>query len=79
MHSCDSDYVDGTGNSDLARRAMGPIENTIREPSRYTQFHHGQGELLDHMLTRNMLALPRLRDPQRDAARRISREPPAGN
>lgn len=49
--------VEDTGNGDLARRVLVPIENTIPESSRYTLFHHGRGELLDHMLvTRNLLA-----------------------
>jgi hypothetical protein len=33
------------------------IEHTIPEPSRYTLFHQGTGQMLDHMLvTRNVLA-----------------------
>ena len=34
-----------------------PIENTVPDPARYTLFHHGQGQMLDHVLiTRNLLA-----------------------
>jgi endonuclease/exonuclease/phosphatase family metal-dependent hydrolase len=49
--------VEDTGNGALARRVLVPIESTIPEPSRYTLFHHGRGEMLDHLLvTRNLLA-----------------------
>jgi endonuclease/exonuclease/phosphatase family metal-dependent hydrolase len=49
--------IENTGNGALAQRVLVPIEQTIPEPSRYTLFHHGKGELLDHMLvTRNLLA-----------------------
>lgn len=49
--------VEDTGNGALARRVLVPIESTIPESSRYTLFHHGRGEMLDHMLvTRNLLA-----------------------
>ncbi len=49
--------VENTGNGDLVKRVLVPIEQTIPEPSRYTLFHQGKGELLDHMLvTRNLLA-----------------------
>lgn len=34
-----------------------PIEHTVPEPARYTLFHQGKGQMLDHMLvTRNLLA-----------------------
>ena len=34
-----------------------PIEHTIPEPARYTLFHQGRGQMLDHLLvTRNLLA-----------------------
>ena len=34
-----------------------PIEHTIPEQARYTLFHQGRGEMIDHMLiTRNLLA-----------------------
>jgi predicted extracellular nuclease len=49
--------VEDTGNGALARRVLVPIESGIPESSRYTLFHHGRGEMLDHMLvTRNLLA-----------------------
>jgi endonuclease/exonuclease/phosphatase family metal-dependent hydrolase len=49
--------VEDTGNGALAGRVLVPIESTVAESSRYTLFHHGRGELLDHMLvTRNLLA-----------------------
>jgi endonuclease/exonuclease/phosphatase family metal-dependent hydrolase len=49
--------VEATGNGDLANRVLVPITHTIPESSRYTLFHHGRGELIDHILvTRNLLA-----------------------
>jgi predicted extracellular nuclease len=52
--------VEDTGNSDLAGRVLAPIENSVPEPSRYTLFHKGKGQMLDHMLvTRNLLAFYR--------------------
>ena len=49
--------VEDTGNGDLAGRVLVPIENTIPESSRYTLFHQGKGQMLDHMLvSRNLLA-----------------------
>lgn len=52
--------VEDTGNGDLAGRVLAPIENSVAEPSRYTLFHHGNGQMLDHMLvTRNLLAFYR--------------------
>jgi endonuclease/exonuclease/phosphatase family metal-dependent hydrolase len=52
--------VEDTGNSDLAGRVLAPIENSVPEPSRYTLFHQGKGQILDHMLvTRNLLAFYR--------------------
>ncbi|MET0418676.1 MAG: endonuclease/exonuclease/phosphatase family protein [Actinoplanes sp.] len=49
--------VEDTGNGALARRVLVPIESNVPESSRYTLFHHGRGEMLDHMLvTRNLLA-----------------------
>lgn len=52
--------VEDTGNGDLAGRVLVPIENTVPESSRYTLFHHGKGNMLDHMLvTRNLLAFYR--------------------
>lgn len=52
--------VEDTGNGDLAGRVLAPIANSVPEPSRYTLFHHGKGQMLDHMLvTRNLLAFYR--------------------
>ncbi len=49
--------VEDTGNADLAARVLVPIENTVPEPARYTLYHQGKGQMLDHMLvTRNLLA-----------------------
>ncbi|MBO4210750.1 endonuclease/exonuclease/phosphatase family protein [Micromonospora echinofusca] len=49
--------VEDTGNGDLAGRVLVPVEQTIPTSSRYTLFHQGRGEMLDHMLvTRNLLA-----------------------
>lgn len=49
--------VEDTGNGDLATRVLVPIENTVPEPARYTLFHQGRGQMLDHLLvTRNLLA-----------------------
>ena len=48
---------ENTGNPDLVARVLVPIEQTIPAPARYTLFHQGRGEMLDHMLvTRNLLA-----------------------
>jgi predicted extracellular nuclease len=49
--------VENTGNGDLAGRVLVPIEHTIPESARYTLFHQGRGQMLDHLLvTRNLLA-----------------------
>jgi endonuclease/exonuclease/phosphatase family metal-dependent hydrolase len=49
--------VEDTGNGELAARVLVPIENTIPEPARYTLFHQGKGQMLDHMLiSRSLLA-----------------------
>lgn len=49
--------VEDTGNGTLAGRVLVPVEATVAEPSRYTLFHQGRGEMLDHILvTRNLLA-----------------------
>ncbi len=49
--------VEDTGNGDLATRVLVPIEQTVPQSSRYTLFHQGRGDMLDHMLvTRNLLA-----------------------
>ena len=49
--------VENTGNADLTGRVLVPIEHTIPAPARYTLYHQGRGEMLNHMLiTRNLLA-----------------------
>jgi endonuclease/exonuclease/phosphatase family metal-dependent hydrolase len=49
--------IEDTGNGDLAHRVLVPVEHTVPTSSRYTLFHQGRGEMLDHMLiTRNLLA-----------------------
>jgi endonuclease/exonuclease/phosphatase family metal-dependent hydrolase len=42
--------VENTGNADLVGRVLVPIEHTIPAPARYTLYHQGRGEMLDHML-----------------------------
>lgn len=42
--------VEETGNPDLGRRVMVPCENTIPETSRYSLFHLGKGQMIDHVL-----------------------------
>lgn len=49
--------VENTGNGKLAERVLLPCENSIPESSRYTLFHEGQGEMIDHLLiSRNLLS-----------------------
>ncbi|MET8874133.1 endonuclease/exonuclease/phosphatase family protein [Nocardia sp. NPDC004604] len=49
--------VEDTGNGALAGRVLVPLENTIPESARYSLFHQGKGQMLDHILvTRNLLA-----------------------
>ena len=49
--------VENTGNDNLAKRVMVPCERTIPEPSRFSLLHHGQGEMIDHLLiSRSLLA-----------------------
>ncbi|MGW2997518.1 endonuclease/exonuclease/phosphatase family protein [Streptomyces sp. NPDC001193] len=49
--------VEDTNNGELAPKVLVPIERTIPSDARYTLFHHGRGQMLDHMLvTRNLLA-----------------------
>ncbi len=49
--------VENTGNADLVGRVLVPIEHTIPAAARYTFYHQGHGEMLDHLLvTRNLLA-----------------------
>lgn len=49
--------VEDTGNPALANRVLVPVEQTIPESARYSLFHQGRGQMLDHLLiTRNLLA-----------------------
>jgi predicted extracellular nuclease len=49
--------VEDTGDPNHAARVLVPIEYPVPEPARYTLFHQGKGQMLDHMLiTRNLLA-----------------------
>ncbi|WP_421741507.1 endonuclease/exonuclease/phosphatase family protein [Cellulomonas sp.] len=49
--------VENTGNPALVSRVLVPIEQTVPEPARFTLYHQGRGQMLDHMLvTRNLLA-----------------------
>lgn len=42
--------VENTGNPDLRHRVMLPCSLAIAESLRFSHLHHGQGNLLDHML-----------------------------
>ena len=49
--------VEDTGNPAHATRTLVPLENSVPEPARFTLFHQGRGQQLDHVLvTRNLLA-----------------------
>lgn len=49
--------IEDTNNRELATRVLVPLANTIPAEARYTLFHHGRGQMIDHMLvTRNLLA-----------------------
>lgn len=49
--------VEETGNGALAGRVLVPLEDNVPESSRFTLYHHGRGEMIDHILcSRNMLA-----------------------
>jgi hypothetical protein len=48
--------VESTGNGELAGRVLIPTENSVPESSRYTLFHRGRKEMIDHLLvSRGML------------------------
>lgn len=48
--------VEDTGNSDLNGRIMYPIEHTVPETARFSLYHHGRKNLLDHLLiSQNMM------------------------
>ena len=42
--------VENTGNSDLRDRVLVPCSKSVPKSIRYTHFHHGEGNLLDHIL-----------------------------
>lgn len=49
--------VEETGNPELATRVLVPCERTIPESARYSLYHHGKGNMLDHVLvSRSLLA-----------------------
>jgi predicted extracellular nuclease len=49
--------VENTGNGGLARYVMQPCEMSIPESSRFSLYHQGRKNMLDHLLVcRNMLA-----------------------
>ena len=45
-----SGKVENTNNPDLRSRVLIPCSSRIPESGRYSLFHHGRGNLLDHML-----------------------------
>lgn len=48
--------VESTGNGALAGRVLVPLEYNVPETSRYTLFHRGRGEMIDHVLaSRNLV------------------------
>lgn len=48
--------VEETGNPELTTRVMVPCENTIPESARYSLFHLGRGNMLDHVFVSRSLA-----------------------
>ncbi len=44
------DRVENTDNPDLRNRVLIPASSGIAQSVRYTHFHHGHGNLLDHIL-----------------------------
>lgn len=49
--------VEDTGNPALHQRVMVPCENNVPEPARFSLYHHGKGQMLDHVLcSRPLLA-----------------------
>jgi len=47
--------VEDSDNPDLASRVMVPCELSIPESARYSLFHHGRGQLLDHVVVSRSL------------------------
>ncbi len=49
--------TEDTGNPDLNARVMHPVALSIADSRRFTLYHHGKGNLLDHMVvSRRMMA-----------------------
>jgi hypothetical protein len=49
--------VENTGNDKLAKQVIVPCERTIPKPARFSLLHHGQGQMIDHLLvSRSLLA-----------------------
>ena len=58
--------VRNTDNAAIVGRELIPCDRSIPASARYTHLHHGQGNLLDHILiSRAAASLPRRGDPQR--------------
>lgn len=52
--------IEETNNFDLGSRVLVPCELSVPESSRYSLFHHGRGEMIDHVLvSRPLLAFYR--------------------
>lgn len=47
--------IENTGNGDLAPHVMVPCERSIPEPSRFSLYHQGKGNMLDHLLVSRAL------------------------
>lgn len=47
--------LENTGNPKLSRRVLVPCERTIPEPSRFSLFHHGKSQMIDHLLVSRSL------------------------
>jgi predicted extracellular nuclease len=47
--------VESTGNGKLAGRVMVPTENSVPESARYSLFHLGRKEMIDHLLVSRSL------------------------
>ncbi len=49
--------VEDTDNEALSGQVMVPCERTVPEPSRFSLYHHGRGQMLDHILVSRPLLL----------------------
>ncbi len=47
--------VEDTGNAALGPRVLVPCENTVPADRRFSLFHHGRGEMIDHVLVSRAL------------------------